>query len=142
MSGAESFSAVEQIQLMVRDGKLSDRSARLILKAAEGRSDADSEGSIFLRDQSSLQSGSLLAAAATAKLHIGMSVDDDTRLQALIVALDAQWGVEAANLSALTECDVDDIRQAAIDPGKLPSEVKYRLAVRVSYVAGAFDGLA
>lgn len=142
MSNTESFSVVEQVQLMVREGKLSDRSSRALLRAAQGPDSADLEDPAFLHGQPSAHSGILLAAAATAKLHVGLSVDDDARLKALIEGLDAQWGVEATNLSALTGCDVDDIRQAAVDPGKLSSEVKYRLAVRVSYIAGAFDSLA
>lgn len=127
---------VEQIQLMARSGKLSERASEYLLRATMG-------GSIStdLEDPRE-RSSNLAAAAAVAKLHLGLKIDDDVRLKSLIESLDAQWGVDVSNLSALTGCDLADIKRASSDPGQLPPEVKYRLAVRISYIAGAFDGLA
>mgnify|MGYP000574859250 CR=1 FL=1 len=80
-----------------------------------------------------IQRVSVLAA----QLTYGFEIDDDERLRSILEALTAECGFTLHHISRLTGIPVDDLTLALDDPGALPSETRYRIAMRAAYLINA-----
>ncbi|WP_141893744.1 MULTISPECIES: HTH domain-containing protein [Microbacterium] len=72
-----------------------------------------------------------------AQLTYGLDIDDDERLQGILESLTSVVGLTLENISRLTQLDLGDLKKALSDPADLPSEAKYMLAIRGSYLVNA-----
>ncbi len=77
--------------------------------------------------------GSRLSLLA-AQLTEGFRIDDDERVTAIIETLTAQFQLTHANIARLIRVGLDDLEGFVGDPASVPSEKKYELAVRASYL--------
>lgn len=73
------------------------------------------------------------------QLAHGLDIADDERLRAMLEGLTGECGFTLQNISRLTHVPVDEVTAACDDPGTLPTDTRYALALRVSYLINAVN---
>jgi len=73
------------------------------------------------------------------QLTEGMQVGDDERLVAIYESLTIDCRLTARNIADLAGLDVGDVDGVLRDPGSLPAEKKYRLALAGSHLINAVN---
>ncbi|KAA9108048.1 HTH domain-containing protein [Microbacterium rhizomatis] len=122
---AHALQAMTQIDAGKLDGLLTDTSS-LAAQSKRG-------------EHALLPEESARISVLTAQLAYGMDIDDDERLRGIVESLTAECGLTLRNIARLTGLDIEDLGMALTDPGSLPSETKYILALRGSHLINAVN---
>ena len=126
---------------LIAEGYISEHALQAMTKVAPERVSAflATSGSAGLSsDQPPLPpEESTRVSTLVGQLAYGFEIDDDERLRAMLEALTGECGFTLQNISRLTHVPVDEVTTALHDPGTLPTETRYTLALRVSYLINA-----
>ncbi|RFA07141.1 hypothetical protein B7R21_16610 [Subtercola boreus] len=79
----------------------------------------------------------LRLSSLVAQLTAGFEIDDDERVRGILETLTVQFRLTSDNISHLTQIHAADIELFIADPATVSPEVRYRLAVRASYLLNA-----
>lgn len=126
---------------LIADGHISEHALRAVTRIASERITAfltSSAAAGLASDEPALSpEESTRVSTLVGQLAYGFEIDDDERLRAMLEALTSECGFTLQNISRLTHVPVDEVTTALHDPGTLPTETRYTLALRVSYLINA-----
>ncbi|GAB3151106.1 hypothetical protein GCM10027058_16620 [Microbacterium neimengense] len=126
---------------LIAEGRISEHALQAVTRIAPERITAflTSSGAAGLSSQEPSLSPEENTRVSTlvAYLAYGSDVADDEHLRAMLEALTGECGFTVQNISRLTEVPVEEVTTALHDPGTLPAETRYTLALRVSHLINA-----
>ena len=136
-------SVAAQLRQLIAEEQISENALHSITRIEPGRlaaflaNDASNSVGLTVDEQSLSREANTRVSILAAQLTYGLEIDDDERLQGILESLTVECGLTLHNLARLTGLDIDDLRIALDDPRVLPSETKYVLALRGSYLINA-----
>ncbi|QCQ17658.1 HTH domain-containing protein [Microbacterium sp. RG1] len=126
---------------LIAEGHISEHALQTVTRIAPERITAfltSSTAAGLSSDEPSLSpEESARVSTLVAHLAYGFDIDDDERLRAMLEALTGECGFTLQNISRLTQVPVDEVTTALHDSRTLPTETRYTLALRVSYLINA-----
>lgn len=131
------------VRRLIDEGRISERALHVVTRIAPEKIMAflsdDSPGPAGLTaDEPALSPDeSERISMLAAQLAYGFEIEDDDRLRSTLETLKAECGFTLQHISRLTGTSVDELTMALDDPGALPSETRYRIAIRGSYLINA-----
>ncbi|QIM17879.1 hypothetical protein G7066_02805 [Leucobacter coleopterorum] len=129
---SETFDTAKQLKRIIAEGRISEES---IIKTT-GISENDLS---LLLNEENPHSGRFFEESArismlTAQLTHGIEIQDDERVAGIINGLVGEFQFSLENIALLTGIGVQEIQDFLDAPESTPSNRKYELASRVSYL--------
>ena len=142
---SQAFNTSDELARIIAEGRVSVDALQAItrippqrLRSFLGEAGSGAAGLTTEPQALSGDEGARLATLAS-QITQGLEIDDDERLQAILEGLTTQFRLSEENIALLAHVGLEDVEAALRDPALLPSERKYSLALRVSYIATAVN---
>jgi len=126
----EAHDPAAELRGLIKEGRISEEAVLAITGMPAGRLRSFLAGSTAILQHDEAGRLSLLVAHLVA----GTRVDDDERVRAIIEALTLELRLTLENIAALTGLELGDLEAFLADPGSVPAERRYTLAVRLSHL--------
>ncbi|MFE1664548.1 HTH domain-containing protein [Microbacterium sp. P02] len=137
----------DDLRRPIADGRISEAALQAITRIDQGRLRSFLNGTTPHGPGLSAEPGALSVEESSrvsilaAQLTHGLEIADDDRLRGMLESLTVECRLTIPNLVQLTGCDADDLRQALADPALVPTEQRYEVAVRSSYLINAINNV-
>lgn len=135
---SQSFATAGELRHAITEGRISDHALQTITGIPPERlqpflAEGESAGLASKPPALADDEGARLSVLASQIIQ-GLEIDDDERLQAILEGLTIQFHLTLENIARLTRASIADLEAALRDPGSVPPERKYPIALRVSYL--------
>jgi len=139
---SENTDPLDELESLVRGGKVSLASIEAILDVPAGRLDAllaePSRGGMRLITEGPSPSVEDAARLSTLVGYLARGLDgrigDDERLTAILETLTDVFHFTPENIALLAQVDPHTVRAFVDDPASVPVEARYRMGIRCSYL--------
>ncbi len=138
-------SVATDLRRLIAEDRISEEALSAILRIEPGKlaallvDDTPPRGGMVLDEPRLSPEEATRVSRFTAQLTYGLDIDDDERLQGILESLAVECRLSLDNIAGLTGLDVHDLRVARREPRNLPSDTKYAVALRTSYLVNAVN---
>jgi hypothetical protein len=127
----------DELRRIIAEGRISEEALRAITGiAGERLADFLDRSVAGLSAKAPVLSGDETTRLSVlgSQLVQGLEIDDDERLRGILEGLTIEFKLTPQNIALLTATNLEDVETCLRDPGTVPSERKYSLGLRVSYL--------
>lgn len=130
----------DELRRAIAEGRISEASLQVITSIESERLetflDEAHRSEAGLSTLTPILSGdeSVRLSVLAGQLIQGMEIADDDRLRGILEGLTIEFKLTPQNIALLTHTNVEDVEACLTDPGAVSPEVKFPLAVRISYL--------
>ncbi|WP_214467097.1 HTH domain-containing protein [Microbacterium flavescens] len=133
---------VGELRRLLEDEQITEGALHAMTRIEPGKlaallSDPSSTSGLRVDEQALSADENARVSILVSQLAYGLEIDDDERLQGILVALISDCGLSLQNVSRLTGVGIQELSLTMDNPVAVPLETKYTLALRASYLINA-----